>query len=171
MDVRYRRMYRALVCHGRECNDDFDVGAMNEQERRGVHALVFMFSVIIVLLMLAVALLLFASKARAHDAAHPEHEQWYSELKRPNMEEYSCCGIADAYWADVAHVRNGKLYATITDDREDAPLRGRHHVPVGTEIEVPNETLTWKGGNPTGHVVIFLTGNNEVLCYVQGSGI
>jgi len=48
----------------------------------------------------------------------------------------SCCGEADAYWADEIHVRDGKTYATITDDRPDE-ARGRPHIDVGTEIENP----------------------------------
>jgi len=39
---------------------------------------------------------------------------------------------ADAYWADEIHVRDGKTYATINDDRPDEPL-GRPHIDNGTE--------------------------------------
>ena len=59
--------------------------------------------------------------------------------------------------------------ATITDDREDWPLR-RHHVPVGTVIQVPDHKLKWDQGNPTGHYVIFLSTGNFVYCFVTGSG-
>jgi hypothetical protein len=44
-------------------------------------------------------------------------------------EKWSCCGEADAYWADEIHVRDGKTFATITDDRPDeprAPASPRH---------------------------------------------
>jgi len=67
-----------------------------------------------------------------------------------------CCGEADAYWADGVHVRDGKTYVTITDDRPDEPL-GRPHLDVGTEIEIPNKKLKWDKGNPTGHGIVFLS--------------
>lgn len=82
---------------------------------------------------------------------------------------FSCCGKADAYWADKVTVRGDKTFAIITDTRPDAPLK-RHHVPVGTEIEVPKEKLKWDSGNPTGHAVIFIDVNNYTICYVQGTG-
>jgi hypothetical protein len=122
---------------------------------------------------LALTLLLsccHASPVLAHDMAHPDQDEWYRSLKMPDNPRVPCCGTADAYWADVVHVRNGKTFATITDDRDDEIL-GRHHVPLGTEIEVPNEKLKFDAGNPTGHAVIFLNVNNEALCFVQGAGI
>ena len=57
----------------------------------------------------------------------------------------------------------------ITDDRPDEP-RGRPHVDIGTEIEIPNNKLKWDKSNPTGHGVVFLTRNGYVLCYVQPGG-
>jgi hypothetical protein len=49
---------------------------------------------------------------------------------------------SDAYRADEVHVRDGKTYATITDDRPDQPSR-RPHVDVGAKIETPNNKLKW----------------------------
>ncbi len=104
------------------------------------------------------------------ESVDPEIRRWYQALMQPDVPNASCCGEADAYWADEVHVRNGKTYATITDDREDAPL-SRHHVPVGTEILIPDHKLKYDRGNPTGHAIIFLSINNETYCFVQGSGI
>ena len=59
---------------------------------------------------------------------------------QPDVPNASCCGEADAYWADEVHVKDGKTYAVITDDRPDEP-RGRPHVDIGTEIEIPNNKL------------------------------
>ncbi len=57
--------------------------------------------------------------------------QWYKALKQPDNPVMSCCGKADAYWADKVETGpNGELIAVITDDRPDEPL-GRRHVPVG----------------------------------------
>lgn len=96
--------------------------------------------------------------------------EWFKVLKQPDNKWMSCCGEADAYWADkTATGSSGELYAIITDDRPDAPL-GRRHVPVGTKILVPNHKIKWDQGNPTGHIVIFLSSVNEVLCYVQNGG-
>jgi len=49
------------------------------------------------------------------DAVSPEIRQWYQALMQPDVPNASCCGEADAYWADEVHVRDGKTYATITD--------------------------------------------------------
>ncbi len=119
---------------------------------------------------LALILILLCAPALAHDPEHPELNDWYHGLMRPDAPESSCCGLADAYWADEVHVRGGKTFATITDDREDAPL-GRPHVAVGTVIEVPDEKLKWDRSNPTGHAVIFLSMQGFVFCFVQGAGI
>lgn len=110
----------------------------------------------------------------AHEMAHPEFNEWYQSLMQPDVPTASCCGVADAYWADKLFVKDGKTYAVITDDRDDAML-GRPHVNIGTEIEVPNNKLKWDRGNPTGHAVIFLGrggwGVKYVFCFVQGGGV
>jgi len=118
--------------------------------------------------------LLAAGGAEARDlgqweASDPSIRKWYQELKQPDNPTASCCGESDAYWADEIHVRNGKTYAVVTDDRDDGPLR-RPHVPSGTEIEVPNHKLKWDRGNPTGHGVIFISPGGYVFCYVQPGG-
>jgi hypothetical protein len=65
------------------------------------------------------------------EAVDPAIREWYQALMQPDVPSASCCGEADAYWADEVHVRDGKTYAIITDDRADAP-RGRPHVDIGT---------------------------------------
>jgi hypothetical protein len=89
---------------------------------------------------------------------------------RPDAPSASCCGEADAYWADEVHVKEGKTYATITDDRSDEAL-GRPHIDVGTVIEVPPEKLKWDRANPTGHGVLFVSRGLNAWCFVQNSGI
>jgi hypothetical protein len=100
----------------------------------------------------------------------PEIREWYRTLMQPDNPNVSCCGEADAYWADQIKVRDGKVYAVITDDRDDAPLR-RPHIPVGTEIEIPNEKLKFDRGNPTGHNILFVNTYQHVFCFVQSTGI
>jgi hypothetical protein len=89
---------------------------------------------------------------------------------QPDVPNASCCGEADAYWADEVHVRDGKTYAIITDDRPDE-LRGPH-VAIGTEIEIPNPNnkLKWDKSNPTGHGIVFSSRSGYVFCYAQPGG-
>lgn len=130
-----------------------------------------------VMLMLGVGVLVFLLALRAAGARDvgqwenddPVIREWYRGLMMPDVPTASCCGEADAYWADEIHVRNGKTYATITDGRDDAPL-GRPHVPNGTVVEVPDHKLKWDRGNPTGHGVLFLSRERFVYCYVQPGG-
>lgn len=107
--------------------------------------------------------------AHAHDFEHPENDEWYRELMQPDAPTASCCGEADAYFADEYFTRGGKAYARITDDRPDAP-RHRPHVPNGTEIEIPQTKLKWDRSNPTGHGVVFMSPAGHVFCYVQPGG-
>lgn len=100
----------------------------------------------------------------------PATAQWFATLKQPDNPLISCCGEADAYWADEVEIEDGKVYAVITDDRDDGAL-SRQHVPVGTRILVPPHKYKWDRGNPTGHVVIFLSRNLDVFCYVQNGGV
>ncbi len=104
------------------------------------------------------------------DAADPAIAQWYAGLRQPDNPPMSCCGEADAYFADIIEVEGDKVYAVITDDRDDAPLR-RWHVPVGTRILVPPHKYKFDAGNPTGHTVIFLSKNRDVYCFVQNGGV
>lgn len=127
------------------------------------------------MLRIALAVLLIASPALARDLGQwengdPAVREWYQSLMQPDVPAAPCCGEADAYWADEIHVRDGRTFATITDDRDDAPLR-RPHIDVGTEIEIPNHKLKWDRSNPTGHGVVFMSPSKFVYCYVQGTGI
>ena len=124
---------------------------------------------IVILFFVALVLSLLASIAVGwcHDADHPEEDAWYAALMQPDNPTVSCCGKADAYWCDTIHVKDGKTFCTITDDRV---VLHRTPVPVGTEIEIPDRKLTWKDGNPPGHSVVFLSSGGAVYCFVQGTG-
>jgi hypothetical protein len=104
------------------------------------------------------------------EAVDPKIRKWFQALMQPDVPNASCCGEADAYWTDEVHVRHGKTYAVVTDDRPDGPLL-RPHVDVGTEIEIPNNKLKWDKSNPTGHGIMFLSRNRYVFCYVQPGGV
>ncbi len=113
------------------------------------------------------------SKACARDlgqweATDPAIREWYQNLQQPDVPNASCCSESDAYYADEVHVRDGKVYATITDDRPDEPRR-RPHRDVGETFEIPPNKMN-KDPNPTGHRVIFLSRQGYVFCFVDGSG-
>lgn len=99
----------------------------------------------------------------------PAISGWYKSLMMPDNPTISCCGGADAYYADVFETDGDRYVAVITDTREDGPL-GRHHVEPGTRIIVPNAKLKVDSGNPTGHGVIFLSSSDTVFCYVAPGG-
>jgi hypothetical protein len=127
------------------------------------------------LIICAVALFFMQLSAFARDNGQWENTDpvinwWFRELMQPDDPSISCCGEADAYWADGVEIMDGQVIAIITDTRPDGPL-GRPHVPVGTRIIVPPHKLKWDRGNPTGHIVIFLSINRDVYCYVTGTGI
>ena len=100
----------------------------------------------------------------------PKIREWYKSLMMPDIPTSPCCGEADAYWADEVHVRGGKTFAIVTDDRPDGPLH-RSHISPGTEIEIPDHKLKWDAGNPTGHNLLFMSPMGFVYCFVQTSGV
>lgn len=100
----------------------------------------------------------------------PAVKEWFQTLMQPDAPASSCCGEADAYWCDEIHVKDSKTFCNITDDRADEPLK-RMHVPIGTEIEIPNHKLKWDRGNPTGHAIVFLSRSLFVFCFVQFGGV
>jgi hypothetical protein len=104
------------------------------------------------------------------DNTDSEVSEWFRSLMQPDDPMVPCCGKADAYWCDIIYVRDGKTFCQITDDRDDDALMRPHH-PIGEEIEIPDSKLKWDRGNPTGHAVVFLSGNGIVYCFVQGTGI
>lgn len=99
----------------------------------------------------------------------PVLRQWYRSLMQPDNPGVSCCGEGDAYFADKVEVKDGKVYATITDTRADEPL-GRRHIPPGTRFEIPHYKLKWDRGNPVGRAIIFVNTVDQVLCFVQATG-
>ncbi|SDT34946.1 hypothetical protein [Bradyrhizobium canariense] len=105
------------------------------------------------------------------DPANAELKKWYQDLKQPDNPVASCCGEADAYWADSFETTpDGDYVAIITDPRDDAPLR-RIHRAIGTRIVVPKNKIKWDEGNPTGHGLIFLNHGDYVFCYLPPLGI
>lgn len=132
-------------------------------------------SAVWLLVIVALCALCFNAGARARDLGQwetndPQVRAWFQSLMMPDVPTASCCGEADAYWCDDIHVRHGKAFCTITDDRDNIKLK-RTPVPIGTEIEIPDNKLTWKDGNPTGHSIVFLSTAGYVYCFVQNGGV
>jgi hypothetical protein len=88
---------------------------------------------------------------------------------QPDKPFLSCCGEADAYWADSFEVDAGRYVAIISDERSDGPL-GHMHREVGERVLVSNSKIKWDGGNLTRHGTIFMGTGGEVYCYVPPGG-
>ncbi len=103
------------------------------------------------------------------DGVDPLYRQWFNGLMRPDYPNLTCCGVADAYWADSYEVKGDQYVAIITDTRDDI-LLGRPHIENGKRVAVPNTKIKWDRGNPTGHGIIFIGGGGEVYCYLPPGG-
>jgi hypothetical protein len=104
------------------------------------------------------------------EAADPAIREWYQSLMQPDNPAASCCGEADAYWADSFEVDGDRYIAVITDPRPDEPLR-RKHIDIGTKIVIPNTKIKWNEGNPTAHGIVFLSRGDYVYCYLPPGGV
>jgi hypothetical protein len=104
------------------------------------------------------------------EGVDPLHRQWFKELMQPDRPTVSCCGEADAYWADSYEVKGDQYVAIITDTRDDIKLGRERHIETGTRITVPNNKIKWDRSNPTGHGIIFIGFNRSVLCYLPPGG-
>lgn len=99
--------------------------------------------------------------------------QWYQSLMQPDAPMISCCGEADAYYADDFEVEGDHYVAIITDTRPDEFPSGvtRPHIEPGTRIIIPNVKMKWDAGNPTGHGVVFIGSASQLYCYVAPGGV
>lgn len=107
--------------------------------------------------------------------ADPAIREWYEHLMMPDLPQVSCCGEADAYWADSYEVQGDQYVAIITDERPDGPLK-RPHIDVGTRVLIPRNKLKYDQSNPTGHGIVFLrkliSGDPFIVyCYVAPGGV
>jgi hypothetical protein len=147
----------------------------------------FTLTTLIIIVLLAMGVYAFGRDLGQWGDNDPVTREWFQALRQPDTIGMgsigvSCCGEGDAYWADEQHVRDGKVYAVITDERPDDKLM-RMHEDVGKEYEVPQKKVVGREqnlGNPTGHTIIFLGGRNwssngawtrQVLCYVMNGGV
>jgi hypothetical protein len=120
------------------------------------------------------ASLAFAELADARDLGQWGEQQspireWFESLRMPDHPLASCCGAADAYWADDFEVSNGKYVAIVTDTRTDGPLH-RAHIAPGTRFVIPAAKITMSRDNPTGHGWIFVMAG-IVYCYLPPTAV
>lgn len=111
------------------------------------------------------------------DATADDVKKWFGSLKQPDN-GISCCGEADAYYADSFEAMGDQYVAIVTDERD---IKGRPPIPVGTKIIIPNNKLKFDQGNPTGHGIVFVQHRDDeddapnngwhVFCYVTPGGI
>lgn len=120
------------------------------------------------------ALLILTAPAFARDdgqweGSDPAIVEWYRTLMMPDAPRTSCCGEADAYWADEFEMtKEGEYIAIVTDTRDHGPLR-RKPVPPGTKVVIPKHKIKFDQGNPTGHGIVFLSTTGYVYCYLPPS--
>jgi hypothetical protein len=93
----------------------------------------------------------------------PDVRAWFESLRQPNDPTASCCGEADAFEADAFEIDGDHYVAIITGGHGD--------FPTGSRISVPNAKMKWDAGNPTGHGIIFIGSDANVLCYVAPGGV
>ena len=98
----------------------------------------------------------------------PHVRQWFQDLKQPDHPRLSCCGEADSYEADLYEQDGDNYIAIITGQ---GPAVDKPVIPVGTRLKVPNSKVKSDKGNPTGHGIIFVGGDNAIVCYVPPAGI
>lgn len=132
----------------------------------------------------AILIALMAAPAGAADYAAPDLSAYYEALRQPDNAAASCCGAADAYYADhvapctAADGAACALIAIITDTRPnrrtlpDGRIIDRPPVAPGTRIVIPRHKLRRPPqANPTDHNVVFLSAAGAVFCWEPLSGL
>lgn len=141
---------------------------------------------------LAIVLVLaLSTMAKASDMLAPDLGDYYRSLMQPDNPVASCCGAADAYYADRVDTCGAKDYladaecalvAIITDTRPDAITvhdetgapKTLYRAPIepGTRIAIPRHKLRLHPiANPTDHAIVFLSAARHVYCWEPGAGL
>lgn len=126
---------------------------------------------------LALLLMLWPSVTQAQDYGAPDLSAYFRSLMMPDQPSRSCCGEADAYFADETEAcrpsdgESCALVAIVTDTRPDAP-RGRRHIAPGTRYAVPQSKVRRVPiPNPTDRNLLFVAPADNVLCWEPVSGL
>ena len=108
--------------------------------------------------------------------ASPSEKAWANALKQPGNPTASCCGPANAYYADKVEPCTHKdflknedcaLVAIITDTRPNEDfIPYRYPIKVGTRVIIPKDKIRrHPSANPTDHNVVFLDEDRWVYCW------
>jgi hypothetical protein len=96
---------------------------MQRHDRAGQASFWLTWAVCVLAATVAVVSIAQARDAGQWDNGDQAIKQWFSTLMQPDLPTLSCCGESDAYWADKIAVEGDKVFAIITDDRPDEPLK------------------------------------------------
>lgn len=107
------------------------------------------------------------------NSTDPAVQAWFNEAPVKK-----CCSLSDGFEADEFDSTQGGVWATITDDGENAPCWDaydeetdfttrvcRRPVPETRRYYVPSDKILHAPPNPTRHGVLFLDNRDQVLCY------
>lgn len=132
---------------------------------------------ILLALFAAIVIFMVTFSFGLYDAAHGKNwdsesnvanniKMWYINAQR-NENKGSCCGEADAYWADYHEMIDGNYVVTITDERNIHNRIPRN----GQKIVIPPDKVDkLRQGNPTGHSIVFMGSANQVYCFFPDWG-
>jgi hypothetical protein len=99
---------------------------------------------------ICVIVLLASSAAAARDFGQWEEQPqnvrgWFQKLMQPDNPYVSCCGEADAYWADSYEVDADRYVAIITDERTGNSVASADEPPGRRGQVNAGLGLTWGG--------------------------
>lgn len=121
---------------------------------------------------LVISLLLTTFANAAEWSLDPTVQRWWNESV-----VRACCSLADGFEADEYESTEGGVWATITDDGspvcwedDDGTQLCRRALPEQKKFFVPQEKIRYDPKNPTGHGILFLLTNDQVMCYFLPSG-
>ncbi len=138
---------------------------------------VLAFALLLAFVVLSILAFGLGQARSAEWSSDPSTRDFFQHLMQPDNIWMSCCGEADAYFADSFTVAaDGSYVAIITDDRDDIQpcspspsyegdgsdedciggFRTRQHRPVGSRIYVPAAKVGCTKPNPTGHGLLFM---------------
>lgn len=89
--------------------------------------------------------------------------KWFESILRPDEPpalKRGCCGVGDAYEADIYKDLGDEYDVVITDGSEKRFPDGSRRIPLeeGQHVTVPKEKINPpKDGNPTGHAQLFVS--------------
>lgn len=196
--------YRCPICNGNSarfqtceypgCPDGRDQFGWQRHEReRGPTRIPeprghsFALGVCVTLIIVTLALALFAMTGKAHAAKgyNPDTSQmaaWMESLMRPDMPpEYSCCGRADAYPVSSYYPNPDGSYSVVIADGSSIIYPDgtvRPEIRTGRTLIVPSGKVNEMSdnlGNPTEYSWVFLSlhdhsqpdGSYNIFCFVR----